>query len=216
MKQSVRKSMVGVVAATSVLALTTATAHATGQGLTTTQDITLTNSGNVSFRDNATGWGFGCTNSIGTGTADVDAPQASPVFRITSLTLTSPYSGWNGRCEGFFPQQVTADTTTPWAFNVTGSTVSYVTPGTLTGVKLTIVGGDACHVVVGGPGGAGGTLSANYSNSAHSLNINRPVGTNNLTVQSVDNNCDPTFVNVGDAFSMFGTYPINPRITIIR
>ncbi|WP_026415980.1 hypothetical protein [Actinomadura oligospora] len=213
MKQSVRKALLAAAAASSVIALTTP-AHATGQRLATPQAITLTNSGNVSVKDNTTGAGWSCTTSKGTGTADVSDPASNPVFRVNSLTAASPSTGWNGWCNGFFALQVTADTTTPWAFNVTGPTVSGVTPGTLTGVKLSLLSSDACHAPLAGPGGVGGTLSGKYNNATHALTIGGLGSTSNLTVQSVDANCDPVLTDVGDSFSIHGTYSISPYVVI--
>ncbi|MEV4252407.1 hypothetical protein AB0J52_04470, partial [Spirillospora sp. NPDC049652] len=207
--------VLGAAAASSVLALTTAPAHATGQTLATTQAITLTNVGNSNLKDNTTGFAWYCTKADGTGTADVGNPPTNPVFRINSLVLVTPSnSPWGGLCSGGYMMiRITADTTTPWAFNVTGSTVSGVTPGALTGVKASIAG-DGCRATLAGPGGIGGTLSGSYNNASHSLRVGGPGSTSNLTVQSVNADCDPVMINVGDAFSFNFAYSISPPVVV--
>ncbi|MEV5572517.1 hypothetical protein AB0L06_20935 [Spirillospora sp. NPDC052269] len=212
MKHSVRKGLVGAIAASSVLALSTAPANATGQSPATTQAITLTNSGSISVKDGSTGWAIVCTASTGTGTAQVGTPQPNPVFQINTLQFNQGTAG--SKCSTpFTPMQVTA-AGLPWSFSATSPTVSGVTPGTLTGVKLTIVGDDNCHTTITGPGGAGGTISGKYTNGAGTLSFGGTGSTSNLTVATADINCDPTSISVGDPISLNGTYKINPSVVI--
>ncbi|MFC5185229.1 hypothetical protein [Actinomadura harenae] len=212
MKQSVRKAMVGVIAATSVLALTTAPAHATGQGLTTTHPITLT--GTATWKDNSTGETISCTKVTGTGTAQDGTPPPNPVAQITSMTFSSPANP-NGWCSG--PGGILVQITPsgfPWPLSVTGLTGG-VTLASLSGIKASFVGSDNCHATVTGPGGAGGTVSGTYNISASVLATGGTGSTSNLTAQTVDFNCDPTLINAGDSFSMRVSLTISPPLNLL-
>ncbi|MEV5572516.1 hypothetical protein AB0L06_20930 [Spirillospora sp. NPDC052269] len=205
MKQSVRKGMLGVVTASSVIALTTAPAHATGQSPATTHPITLTNSGNVVLRDTWTGASISCTSSTGMGTAQ-DPP--GPLGQINSLSFSSPAipSGW---CSGpGIVVQVTASGF-PWAMNTTSlPSVAW------SGVRMSIVGSDNCHATISGPGGTGVTIYGTYNSSTAALTFGGVGTTSPLIVQTTDAYCDPTLFNVGDRFSLNATYKISPPLVL--
>ncbi|WP_147340950.1 hypothetical protein [Actinomadura logoneensis] len=211
MKQSVRKATLAAAAATSVLALTTAPAHATGPRLATSHAITLTNSGNVVFTDISTGAAIVCDTSTGTGTAQDGPVPPPPTFSINSLTFSgkSNPGGWCSGSLGLMVQ-VTASNL-PWSFNPVAS-ASGVFLGTLTGVKVKIVGSDNCHATLAGPAGAGASLSATYTNSTATLTLGSTGSTTNLSVQTTDVNCDPTLFNVGDVFKLSASYKISPPL----
>ncbi|MCP2334825.1 hypothetical protein [Actinomadura rupiterrae] len=173
--------------------------------------ITGVNAGNVTAKDNSTGAAITCSKGTASGTSKIgtNLPLAG-VATVSSLALSSPAnpSGW---CSG--PVGITVQVTAsnfPWTMNVTGVTASGVTPGQLTGIKASIVGSDNCHATVAGPGGAGGTISGNYNNSTHNLTTGGVGSTSNLTVQTVDANCDPTLINAGDSISLNGAFTITP------
>lgn len=215
MKQSVRRSVAGVGAAISVIALTAAPAHATGQSLATSHPITLTNAGTITVHDTATDIPIHCPFSTGTGTVQIGTPQPNPVLQIGSVTLGS--QGFPPTCaDPWNTVQVTA-TGLPWSFSVTGSTDSVgYTPGALSGVKLTIVEDYySCHATITGPGGGGGTITGRFDNYAGTMNVGGGTGsTSNLTVATADRNCDPGLINVGDPISLIGSYKISPTLVI--
>ncbi|MEV4252406.1 hypothetical protein AB0J52_04465 [Spirillospora sp. NPDC049652] len=211
MKQSVRKAVLGAAAASSVLALTTAPAHATGPTLATTQAITLTNYNAFTVMDTVTGWTISCTSSKGTGTAQVGTtPPPNPVIKISTLQFNQ--GAWGDDCTSpSLPMQVTA-VGLPWSFNTTGPTSFGQTRGTLTGVKLSLYSYvDGCYATVTGPGGAGGSINSYYTNGTNFLALSP---TSDLTVATANTNCDPWLITVGDTFKLTGTYKVSPPVVI--
>ncbi|MFC5185227.1 hypothetical protein [Actinomadura harenae] len=219
MRKLTRNTIIGGAVAVAALGLTSIPASAvTGVDISATgavapsNPISGVNSGNVTAKDNSTGAAITCSKGTAAGTSQigVNLPLAG-VATVSSLALSSPAnpSGW---CSG--PAGITVQVTTsgfPYTMNVTGVTnASGVTPGTLTGIKASIVGSDNCHATVSGPGGAGGTISGSYSNTSHALTTGGTGSTSNLTVQTVDANCDPTLINAGDSISLNGSFTVTP------
>ncbi|WP_026415979.1 hypothetical protein [Actinomadura oligospora] len=206
MKQSVRKALLGAAVASSVIALTTAPAQATGQGVTTSHPITLT--GSATWKSTTTGGTISCTKSTGTGIAQ-DPPNA--FVQINSMAFSSPANP-NGWCTGpGILMQVTASGF-PWTLSPTGVTVGGVTPVSVTGIKASLVGSDNCHATITGPAGGGGTVTGKYTSGTASLTLGGVGSTSNLTVQTADINCDPGLINVGDSITMNASYTVSPPL----
>ncbi|MEV5572515.1 hypothetical protein AB0L06_20925 [Spirillospora sp. NPDC052269] len=172
--------------------------------------ITATSS-SVTAKDNTTTAAITCSSGAASGTTKLgtNITPTTGIASVTTLSLTSP-ANKNGWCSGpaGITVQVNPDLTTPWTLDATAVTAAGVTAGKLNGIKASIVGSDNCHATVSGPGGTGGSVTGSYNNTTHSLTTGGTGSTSNLTVQSVDLNCDPTLINAGDSISLNGTFVV--------
>ncbi|MGP4022253.1 hypothetical protein [Actinomadura sp. 3N407] len=174
------------------------------------EPITGENNGSVVAFNTRTGAVLSCDDTTTTkaltaqGTVDVGTGlSATGIGSVTGLTFSN--------CTvNSLPANVTADTTTSWSLNVTGTTTSGVTPGQLLGVKVHVdIPSLSCEADFQGPNGTGGFIDGQHTNPANPGDpsvLDLPFGaTNNLVAQNVDTvNCPTNLVANGDGASLSG------------
>ncbi|MFC5185212.1 hypothetical protein [Actinomadura harenae] len=179
---------------------------------TAPKTFTMTNSGNITGKDETTGAAISCTKGTASGqVATVPVGSTLTGFaNATAVSLTSPANP-NGACNG--PSGLTYTmtiTSYPLQISLTSMDVNTaISNGTIIspkagGLTVQVVGSDACHATIAGPSG-GGMINFTFNHRTHTVTLKG----GNLQVTSVDINCDPTLINPGDNASVYGSFRLN-------
>ncbi|ROO86860.1 hypothetical protein EDD29_4442 [Actinocorallia herbida] len=165
--------------------------------------VTAVNSGNINFQDVTAGITAACTS--GSGTGSVPNGSNTPVGTLSSLSLSS--------CTGAGISFTLTVNVASSAINVTGPTVSGVTPGSITGITVNASAlGGLCKLTAGG-----GSLNGSYTNATGALTT---TGATGVTVTSVTAGC-LGLVKKNDVANLTGTFIVSngsgghPQITAV-
>ncbi|MCP2334821.1 hypothetical protein [Actinomadura rupiterrae] len=198
-------------AATAVIAVTAAAAGATWTFLPG-GNVTATNSGNLTAKDNATGVAATCSKATAVATAKSGSGMApDDLVSLVSISFSSPGnpSSWCTGPAGIYVS-ISAQGL-PWKFTAESYDATTRTAfGKMKGVIVSMVGTDGCHATFGAPGGGGGEIGLSYANGSGTLKVT----SSTLVATSVDANCDPTALNVGDPLGVTATFTVSPRQTV--
>ncbi|MEV4252400.1 hypothetical protein AB0J52_04435 [Spirillospora sp. NPDC049652] len=212
MRKSGKSTLTSVsLAAAAVIAVTAAAASATWTFLPGGH-VTAVNSGNVYAKDTTTGTAATCTKVTASATAKSGSGLApTDLVSLDSILFSSPANpkGW---CSG--PSGVTVGVTAqnlPWKFTaISYDATKNVVSGKMTGVIASVVGTDNCHATFSAPGGGGGEVGITYNNGNGTI----ATTSSNLVATSVDANCDPTLMNLGDSLAVTAQFVVTPRQTV--
>ncbi|TDD76558.1 hypothetical protein E1293_27000 [Actinomadura darangshiensis] len=213
MRKLTRNALTVTAVAASAIALTSVPASAAGTWTVSPGgNISGSNTRPLTAVDTTTGSPVVCDVSTATGTAQSGSGLSGDgIASLTDVQFSTPGNP-NDWCTGpvGIVVQVTA-TNLPWTFNAASyDSASGVTSGSLTGVSATIHGSDECDASITGPGGAPGTIEGSYTNGANTLGVTG----GNLEVTTVDADCDPSLIGVGDQVVLDGEYTVTPGQTI--
>ncbi|MEV4252399.1 hypothetical protein AB0J52_04430 [Spirillospora sp. NPDC049652] len=214
MRKSGKSALTSVsLAAAAVIAVTAAAADATWTFLPG-GPVSAVNSGNITAKDTASGAAATCTKAVASATAKSGSGLApTDLVSLDSISFSSPANpnGWCSSAAGTF-MKVTAQNL-PWKFSATSyDATNRVVSGKMTGVIASLIGADNCHATFSAPGGGGGEIGITYTNATRAVSTTK---SSNLVATSVDANCDPTLINLGDPLSVNAYFVVSPPQTVL-
>ncbi|MFA1550689.1 hypothetical protein [Actinomadura chokoriensis] len=217
MRKITRTALTATAVAATATALTVAPAWAAGSIVTmpgvpspSIQPLTGENSGSVAATASSGGVltcvdlggvkALTATGTVKVGSPTTFPPTSDPIGSVTGLTFSN--------CKVLnLPATVTPQNL-PWSLSTTGSTVSGVTPGQLSGVRVVVnIPSIPCSATFQGSTATNGFINGTHTNpTGGASTLSLPItATNNLIATSVSATCPTNIVKNGDTAKLAGT-----------